>query len=132
MRYLPVCAPDFSERWFPHGVTDAALAQAPMLAFDRKDDLQDRRLHGRKFTGAPPPRHYVPAAQEFGDAIRRGMGWGLMPDLEIGEDLRTGVLEILAPGAPVDVVLYWQQWRRGSAVLAGVADAVQAAARVLR
>lgn len=132
MRYLAVCTPGFSERWFTHGVTDAALSQAPMLAFDRKDDLQDRWLHGLKFTGSPPPRHYVPAAQEFGDAIRRGMGWGLMPDLEIGGDLRTGALELLAPGAPVDVVLYWQQWRRGSAALAAVADAVLAAARVLR
>lgn len=103
-----------------------------MLVYDRKDDLQDRWL--RRFGRSPvqAPRHYIPAAQEFGDAIRWGMGWGMMPEIEIGEDLRTGTLEVLAPRTHVDVALYWQQWRRGSAALGHVADAVQAAARVLR
>ena len=132
MRYLPVCTADFSRRWFASGVTAGALATAPVLVYDRKDDLQDRWL--RRFGRSPvqAPRHYVPAAQEFGDAIRWGMGWGMMPEIEIGEDLRTGTLEVLAPRTHVDVALYWQQWRRGSAALGHVADAVQAAARVLR
>ncbi|MCX6498706.1 MAG: ArgP/LysG family DNA-binding transcriptional regulator [Arthrobacter sp.] len=132
MRYLPVCTPDFSRRWFESGVAAAALSNAPVLVYDRKDDLQDRWL--RRFSRTPrqAPRHYVPAAQEFGDAIRWGMGWGMMPEIEIGEDLRTGALQTLAPRAHVDVTLYWQQWRRGSAALSEVADAVQAAARVLR
>jgi len=131
MRYLPVCSPDFSRHWFGSGMA-AALTQAPVLVFDRKDDLQDRWLRRFSRSAGQAPRHYVPAAQEFGDAIRRGMGWGMMPELEIGEDLRTGRLELLAPRAHVDVTLYWQQWRRGSAALSTVADAVQAAARVLR
>jgi LysR family transcriptional regulator (chromosome initiation inhibitor) len=132
MRYLPVCTPDFSRRWFASGVTAAALSKAPVLVYDRKDDLQDRWL--RRFSRSPSqsPRHYVPAAQEFGDAIRWSMGWGMMPEIEIGEDLRTGTLQTLAPRSQVDVTLYWQQWRRGSAALSIVADAVQAAARVLR
>ena len=132
MRYFPVCAPDFTHRWFGAGVSAATLAAAPVVVFDRKDDLQDRWL--RRFKRAPlqPPRHYVPAAQEFGDAIRWGMGWGMMPELEIGEDLESGTLETLAPRAHVDVALYWQQWRRGSAALTGVAGAVREAARVLR
>ncbi|MET3809863.1 ArgP/LysG family DNA-binding transcriptional regulator [Arthrobacter sp. UYEF3] len=131
MRYLPVCAPAFSHRWFESGVTAAALSKAPVLVYDRKDDLQDRWL--RRFSRPPhhAPRHYVPAAQEFGDAIRWGMGWGMMPEIEIGEDLRIGTLEAFAPRAHVDVALYWQQWRRGSAALSEVAEAVQAAARVL-
>jgi len=132
MRYLPVCTPDFSRRWFGPGVTAATLAEAPVLVYDRKDDLQDRWLRRVSRTPVQSPRHFVPAAQEFGDAIRWGIGWGMMPELEIGEDLRTGTLEVLAPGTPVDVALYWQQWRRGSAALGEVAGAVQAAARVLR
>ena len=132
MRYLPVCAPEFSRRWFESGVTAAALAQAPVLVYDRKDDLQDRWLRRFSRSALQPPRHYVPAAQEFGDAIRWSMGWGLMPEIEIGEDLRAGTLGLLGPGTPVDVALYWQQWRRGSTALGEVADAVQEAARVLR
>ena len=132
MRYLPVCAPDFTRRWFETGVTAAALAQAPVLVYDRKDDLQDRWLRRSSRSLLQPPRHYVPAAQEFGDAIRWGMGWGMMPEIELGEDLRNGTLETLTPRAHLDVALYWQQWRRGSAALTEIAGAVQAAARVLR
>ena len=132
MRYLPVCSPEFSRRWFESGVTAAALAHTPVLVYDRKDDLQDRWLRRFSRSALQPPRHYVPAAQEFGDAIRWGMGWGLMPEIEIGEDLRAGALELLGPGSPVDITLHWQQWRRGSTALGEVADAVQAAARVLR
>jgi len=132
MRYFPVCAPDFTRRWFAAGMSAATLAAAPVMVFDRKDDLQDRWLRPFSRAALQPPRHYVPAAQEFGDAIRWGMGWGMMPEIEIGEDLESGRLETLSPGAHVDVALYWQQWRRGSAALTDVADAVRAAARVLR
>ena len=132
MRYLPVCAPDFARRWFGAGATGATLAAAPVVVFDRKDDLQDRWLRRVSRASLQPPRHYVPAAQEFGDAIRWGMGWGMMPEIEIGEDLLAGRLEALAPRAHVDVALHWQQWRRGSAALNDVAAAVRTAARVLR
>ncbi len=132
MRYLPVCTPAFAATWFGAGAAAEALAAAPVIVFDRKDDLQDRYL--RRFSGKQlqPPRHYVPAAHEFGEAIRLGMGWGMMPEIEIGEDLTRGTLGTLSPRAQVDVTLYWQQWRRGSAALTDVAGAVQAAAAVLR
>jgi LysR family transcriptional regulator (chromosome initiation inhibitor) len=74
----------------------------------------------------------VPAAHEFGEAIRLGMGWGLLPEIEIGDDLEQRTLKALAPKSFVDVPLHWQQWRYGSAVLDGVAAAIQDAARVLR
>ena len=132
MRYLPVCTPAFAETWFGGGATGESLASAPVIVFDRKDDLQDRYL--RRFSRKPlrPPRHYVPAAHEFGEAIRLGMGWGLLPEIEIGGDLEEQTLTTIAAKAFVDVPLHWQQWRYGSAVLDGVAAAIQDAARVLR
>jgi LysR family transcriptional regulator (chromosome initiation inhibitor) len=132
MRYLPVCTPAFAARWFDGGAGAASLAAAPVIVYDRKDDLQDRYL--RRFSRKPlqPPRHYVPAAQEFGEAIRLGMGWGLLPELELGDDLDQQTLQTLAARSFVDVPLHWQQWRYGSAVLDGVAAAIEDAARVLR
>jgi LysR family transcriptional regulator (chromosome initiation inhibitor) len=132
MRYLPVCTPAFAARWFDGGAGAASLAAAPVIVYDRKDDLQDRYL--RRFSRNPlqPPRHYVPAAQEFGEAIRLGMGWGLLPELELGDDLDQQTLQTLAARSFVDVPLHWQQWRYGSAVLDGVAAAIEDAARVLR
>ena len=44
MRYLPVCTPDFAARWFPAGRRRTTLAAAPVIVFDRKDELQDRYL----------------------------------------------------------------------------------------
>ncbi|MCU1554009.1 MAG: transcriptional regulator, LysR family [Arthrobacter sp.] len=132
MRYLPVCSPDFASRWFGAGVSAETLAAAPVLIYDRKDDLQDRYL--RRISSKPlhPPRHYIPAAHEFGEAIRLGMGWGLMPEIETGADLQHQRLTALAPSTHLDVPLHWQQWRHGSAALEAVASAIQDAAHVLR
>lgn len=132
MRYLPVCSPAFARRWLADGVSSTSLAAAPVITFDRKDDLQDRYL--RRFSRKPlePPRHYVPAAHEFGEAIRLGMGWGLLPEIGAAEDLQSQRLANMAPSGHVDVPLHWQQWRYGSAALDEVAAAIQEAARVLR
>lgn len=132
MRYLPVCTPGFAARWFPAGATAETLAAAPVIIFDRKDDLQDRYLRSVGRTTLQPPRHYVPAAHEFGEAIRWSMGWGLLPEIEVSEELRRRTLVSPDPAAHVDVPLHWQQWRHGSAALDEVAAAIQAAARPLR
>ncbi|MHA7240245.1 LysR family transcriptional regulator ArgP [Arthrobacter sp. TMS1-12-1] len=131
MRYVPVCSPDFRDTWFAAGATPERLSLAPVVLFDRKDDLQDQYLRSRTRRSLDPPRHYVPAAQEFADAVRLGMGWGLLSDLELRSDPRD--LVPLDPGSHVDVPLYWQQWRHGSTTLAAVGEAVlQAAAPLLR
>lgn len=132
MRYLPVCTPDFAARWFPDGVSPHTLAVAPVMVFDRRDGLQDRYLRSVGTPVPRPPRHFVPAAHEFAEAIRWGMGWGLLPEIEAAEELRDGALVSLDPAAHVDVPLHWQQWRHGSAALDEVAAAIQAAARPLR
>ena len=82
MRYLPVCTPAFAATWFNGGAAAESLAKAPVIIFDRKDDLQDRYLRRLSRKPLEPPRHYVPAAHEFGEAIRLGMGWGMMPEIE--------------------------------------------------
>ena len=132
MRYLPVCSPGFAARWFAGGTTAATLAAAPVIVFDRKDDLQDRYLRGVSRKALQPPRHYVPAAHEFGEAVRWGMGWGLLPEIEVRDELKRRRLVPLDPAAHVDVPLHWQQWRHGSAALDEVAAAIQTAARPLR
>ena len=61
------------------------------------------------------------------------MGWGMMPEIEIAQDLEQGTAgSRLAPKSFVDVPLHWQQWRYGSTALDSVAAAIQDAARVLR
>ncbi|MDJ0352917.1 MULTISPECIES: LysR substrate-binding domain-containing protein [Micrococcaceae] len=124
MRCLPVCTPDFAARWFPRGTAAETLAGAPVIMFDRKDDLQDRYLRDVGNVELQPPRHYVPAAHVSGEAIRWGMGWGLLPEIEVSAELKRRTLVTLDPAAHVDVPLHWQQWRHGSTALAAVAAAI--------
>lgn len=126
MRYRPAATPSFVERWFAGGVDRAALERAPVVVFDRTDDLQDAHLRAHGVDPAAPPRHHVPASADFAAAVGLGMGWGMVPDLQRPDLQRTDRLVDL--GAAVDVALFWQQWRLRTASLDRVAGAVVAAA----
>jgi LysR family transcriptional regulator (chromosome initiation inhibitor) len=126
MRYRPRAIPGFARRWFPAGPTPEALTRAPVVVFDRKDDLQHRYLHARAGGDVTPPVHYVPASADYVAAVTLGLGWGMVPDLQARAG--TAELVVLDPGGTVDVVLHWQQWKLRSATLDRVREAVLAAA----
>jgi len=129
MRYRPMATPAFIHRWFPQGISTQALAAAPVVVFDRTDDLQHAYL--RRRGSAPPPIHYVPSSADYLRALRLGLGWGTLPDLQrVGAADGDGAdLVELDPDGATDVVLYWQQWRLRSPALDRVAGAVADAAR---
>jgi LysR family transcriptional regulator, chromosome initiation inhibitor len=122
MRYRPRTSRAFAKRWFPDGVTADALARAPVVTFDRADQLQDRYLRRRARRSPQPPRHYVPGSGAFAHAVRLGLGWGMVPDLQADAGPE---LVVLDPDAVIDVPLFWQQWRLRSAALERVAAAVR-------
>ncbi|GAB2716425.1 LysR family transcriptional regulator ArgP [Arthrobacter bambusae] len=137
MRYRAVTTPEFRARWLPDGVDVASLRAAPAVDFDRKDEYQHRFLEllGGPARGTEPagPRHYVPSSQEFAEAIRLGLGWGLLPESQCGQEVADGSLVELAPERPLDVPLYWQRWRTPSRILDAVTEAVRSTAEeVLR
>jgi LysR family transcriptional regulator (chromosome initiation inhibitor) len=124
MRYLAVAAPRV-------GFED--FATAPMIVLNRKDRLQHRFLAGLTRRPLDPPIHYIPAAAAFVDAIRLGLGWGLVPERIARPDIERGVYADLTPGRYLDLPLYWQRWRMESTVLAALTTVVRdAAAEVLR
>jgi len=127
MRYRPMATPAFARQWFPDGVLPAALSAAPMVVFDRRDDLQHAYL--RRQGAARPPTHYVPSSADYLRAVRLGFGWGMVPDLQLAGARDGGELVELDPDGATDVVLHWQQWRLHSLALDRVAEAVQDAAR---
>lgn len=131
MRYLAVCAPAYAKQWFAGGIDATSLGGAPIVSYDRKDNLQRRCLRRLTRAQVEPPTHYVPASAEYADAIRLGMGWGMVPEIECREEVRVGDLTHLGERAVVDVPLYWQQWRRSSAVLREVGDTLREAAHTL-
>lgn len=134
MRYRAVCSPAFAERWL--GGQDPALSalrSAPVVHFDRADELQDvflRRVTGEAGAG---PRHLIPTSDDFARAVALGFGWGVLPEQQCREPIAAGALIDLAPDDPVDVRLHWQRWNLRSALLEAVTAAVAgAAAETLR
>ncbi|WP_411699822.1 LysR family transcriptional regulator ArgP [Conyzicola sp.] len=123
MRYRPRCSTHFAATWFGEGATRSALDRAPVVVFDRKDDLQDSYLRRAGRPLPSPPRHFVPSSTDFVRAVELGLGWGNVPDLQDTPELVAFDLE-----AVFDVPLYWQQWQLRSATLDSVASAVRAAA----
>ena len=135
VRYRPMACAARAREWFPDGPTAAALARAPVVVFDREDDLQHRYLRSRLPQGPPgadgpvrPPVHHVPSSADFLTAVRLGVGWGMLPDLQSREHEADGSLVDLDPAGAIDVALHWQQWRLRSPSLDRVAAAVTAAA----
>ncbi|MEU7820947.1 LysR substrate-binding domain-containing protein [Catellatospora sp. NPDC049133] len=124
MRYRAVAAPAVFGTWFGDGVTPVALADAPMVVLNRKDRLQHRFLRTLTRRDLDPPIHYVPSVTAFDEAIRLGLGWGMVPE-PVAE---TDHYRELMPGRRLDVPLYWQHWRLESDALAALTSAVQAAA----
>ncbi|MBV7699772.1 LysR family transcriptional regulator ArgP [Streptomyces sp. TRM70350] len=129
MRYVAAARPDFAERHLD-GALRERLPEAPVVVFDRRDDLQDafvRRLRPGS-GGASAVRHLVPTSDGFVEAVAAGLGWGVVPEVQAEPLLASGRLVHLAPDRAVDVPLYWQQWKLDSPALAAVAQAVTAAA----
>jgi LysR family transcriptional regulator (chromosome initiation inhibitor) len=134
MRYHAMANPGFVERWLSGGPLRQVLGDAPVVIFDRKDDLQDRFLRKLAPRRAPgSARHYVPASEAYVDAVTAGLGWGMIPEAQAAALRARGDLVDLAADRPIDVSLYWQQWKLDSPAMAAVADAVTSTARrVLR
>lgn len=130
MRYRCLATPAFAARWFPDGFEREAARIAPVMQFDRKDTLQTAFL--QRELGLPPgsyPCHYVPASEAFMRAVRHGLGYGMIPELQCGDLVERGELVDLAPGRVSDVVLYWHAWRVQSPKLERLSAQVLATAR---
>lgn len=132
MRYFAIASPEYRKRHFPRGMEAARLASAPLIVFDRKDDLQWRYL--RRITRArlAPPTHYLPTSTGFIEAAALGLGWCLAPERLIGEAVKSGRVVILEPARWLDVPLYWQYAAVQSDTLAKVGRALYDAAGLLR
>jgi len=128
MRYLAIASPGFARRYFPQGMDAASLAAAPMVVFNRKDDLQWRFL--RRITRAriAPPLHYIPSATGFVDAAALGLGWCMVPEALARPAIASGRTVQLEPDRWLDVPLYWQHAAVPSTTLELLGRAFDAAA----
>ncbi|MGV0602531.1 ArgP/LysG family DNA-binding transcriptional regulator, partial [Mycolicibacterium pulveris] len=127
MRYVPVASPAYRDRYLPDGFTAAAAAQAPSLAWNRDDALQDMLVRKVFRRDIARPQHYVPTAEGFGAAVLAGLGWGMFPEALAQPHLDDGSF-VRITKAHLDVPLFWQCWKLDSPIVARITQAVTAAA----
>ncbi|MFJ7884862.1 LysR family transcriptional regulator ArgP [Pseudomonas sp. NPDC096917] len=116
MRYRALASPGFIARHFPAGVSAERLPKTPALVFGPDDFLQHRYLAALGVDGGFE-HHLCPSSEGFIRLTEAGLGWGLVPELQVREQLASGALLELLPDKPIDVPLYWHHWRNGGQLL---------------
>ena len=116
MRYRALASPAFVARHFPDGVRADLLPKTPALVFGPDDFLQHRYLAALGVDGGFE-HHLCPSSEGFIRLTEAGLGWGLIPEQQVREQLASGALLELLPDKPIDVPLYWHHWRNGGQLL---------------
>ncbi|MET0319240.1 MAG: LysR family transcriptional regulator ArgP [Duganella sp.] len=129
MRYQCVASPAFAARWFPDGLTAAAVQVAPALHFNRKDALTARFVAQATGYAGRYPHHSFATSEGFVRFVEAGFGYGMTPLLQCAAQLADGTLVDLAPGRVLDVPLLWRAWDIQTPFTRALSDNVIAAAR---
>lgn len=126
LRYTPVASPGLREK-FRVRRNSVDWSAIPLIVFNEKDRLQHDVLAAH---GVQRPRivHRVPSAHEFYEAVRYGLGWGMVPEPQARHDLAAGALTRLPGARETDVPLHWQRWKLDSPTLNQLSRDVHAAA----
>lgn len=131
LRYRALATPAFIAHYRHPGSADW-LAQAPCLVFNHDDRLQHDYLAAQ---GGQRPAHihYCPSSEGFVQCLLQGLAFGMVPELQVEQQLASGQLVEVVADTPVDVPLYWHYWRAESPLLADLRQAVRhVAAEVLQ
>lgn len=128
IEYVAVAAAGFAARHFPRGVDGQSLQQAPMLRFDRRDDLQFRWAREAWGTTIAPPTHCTPSTQGMLDMTLAGLGWSMAPVMLAAPLITEGRLIELPPHKRIGVTLYWQRTRLAAQLLDRLTQAVRGVA----
>ena len=125
MSYLPLATPGYRRRHFPAGPSAEAFRHAPAIVFGPHDQLQHRFLADCGYHG-PFPYHLCPASEGFVRLAQAGMGYGMIPRMQVAGPLARGELVSIAPGQALAVPLYWHRWRHSGRLIERLTDALGA------
>lgn len=131
LRYRALASPAFVEHYQTRRHPER-LVSAPCMIFNQDDRLQHHFLDA---LGLPPPgrQHRVPSSEGFVQMALTGMGFGLLPELQVAPYIASGELVDVGPEYHLDVPLYWHYWQTESNAMKTLRQAVvQHAASTLR
>ncbi|MDD7581525.1 LysR family transcriptional regulator ArgP [Corynebacterium sp. 32222D000AT] len=126
-RLVAVAAPGLARRH--RTVEGISWTQMPVVMYGPHDQVLDDAMQER-FIDSHVIRaniSEIPSAEGYVEAVRAGLGWGLVAEAQARPLLDSGQV-VLLDGDPLDVDLYWQRWRLESEVLEELTDSVVRAA----
>lgn len=130
LRYRALASPEFVEQHQTY-LYPEKLVEAPCLIFNHDDRLQHRFLAELSLP-APKRQHRCPSSEGFVQMALMGLGYGMLPEIQVQEALKDGKLVDVAKAFHLDIPLYWHYWQTESAALAELRKAViQHASNVL-
>lgn len=125
MEYLCVASPDFYQRYFANGVDAHTLLTAPAISYDQYDELHKQFLfeyfQQEQYCVI---NHTVPNSEAFVKLALLGVGYCLLPRIQIEGELQQGALVDIAPGCSLRQHLYWHHWELENQVLQAITGAV--------
>jgi LysR family transcriptional regulator (chromosome initiation inhibitor) len=130
MEYECVATPSFTEANFPQGLNLRDILAAPAVLFNRKDGLHAiflEQLLGFSVNGYAG--HYFPSPEALLAAIRAGIGYGLVPAMQVRPLIDSGDLVALAPRNRISVGLYWHHWVTAPRNAQTISDVIMREAR---
>lgn len=112
MEYLLVSSPAFAKQYFKKK-TDIkqGLLHAPAIKFDKNDRLHERYLEKYfGINGGELNYQMIPSLRGFKKYALLGYGYGLIPRIDIVDELKKKRLVLLTDKA-WKIPLYWHYWR---------------------
>jgi len=125
MKYKMYCSPKIYEEHFKNGFTAETLQSVPVIIYNDKDTLQHQIF--KKAFKEPPvdfPFMYMPDFSKYIDAVIRGFGIGMMPDIQCASLEQKGILMNAFAPHTVETPLYWHRWNIASTALDAITKAV--------
>lgn len=126
LRYFAVAAPNLAEGF-------ESWETMPLVGYGPNDQILDDAMRER-FIDSHVIRarvSQIPSSEGYLDAVRYGLGWGLVSEPQARPLIDAGELKVL-DDKPMDIDLYWQRWRLESEMLEHLTEIVVAASSVLR
>ncbi|WP_321393116.1 LysR family transcriptional regulator ArgP [uncultured Desulfuromusa sp.] len=111
MTYRLLATSAFINHWFADGFSLEASQLAPAVIFNRKDRLHHQFCEQCFGTNSDAfSAHYIPAPEQFFEVIASGHCYGMVPDWQSTELLKSGQLQEIVPGTTIRIALYWHCW----------------------
>ncbi|WP_114418663.1 LysR family transcriptional regulator ArgP [Marinospirillum perlucidum] len=130
LRYRALASPAFVDRYQTRTLPEK-LVEAPCLIFNQDDRLQHRFLEKLQLP-APQRPQGCPSSEGFVAMALQGLGYGMIPEIQVADQLKSGQLIDVSSPEKMDIPLYWHYWQTESPPLSQLRQAViEQAHRVL-